>query len=262
MAATRKRARKRRGKSEDLQFNGRIQDILEEVLEDTEKIRAEVMADHWRRHASEANLDVYWFRAEYLGGETLTISDAKSFLDIQAKDDRVAWEIRRICNNLSDDYGWDSSEALRFLLTGKAPMLRPIEFEKLCTTNGKWGNFARVTLSFDLSLSTSTLTRAIKRLKIMATHEGKRPIEEKAIRLAEIVSESMFEKDRTSEDGTPENRTPIRSYMANWNESYPDWSYRDVRHFVRDCRRAKKCVLFMNAAPPELGPGEEYPGAF
>jgi hypothetical protein len=50
--------------------------------------------------------------------------------------------------------------------------------------------------------------------------------------------------------------------MAKWNAQYPDWEYTDVRHFVRDCHHAKKCVLFMNVAPPELGPGEEYPGAF
>jgi hypothetical protein len=256
MATSRTRRRKpRRRKSEDEHFSGRVQSIIKEVVEEPEMVRAEVMSDHWGRHASKVNLDVYWFRATHLDGEVLSVDRAKRFLAEASKDGKVVREIERICGNLSSQYGWDSRQALRFLLTGKAPMLQPIEVEKLTWSNGKWGNFARVTLSFDLSVSARTMNRAILRLKRMAGQKDKRPIEEKAFRLADFVSETMFEPERLSR----------RAYMARWNadnSDKPEWQFDDVRHFVRACQDAKRSVLFMNNAPPELGPGEEYPGAF
>lgn len=252
MAAPRTRARRRRQRTpNDRDFSGSIQKIIREVVNQRERIRAEVLSDHWARYASASD-EIYWFRSRFLPRNKLYLHEADDFLKKNAKDEDLIREIQRLCGKLTAAYGWSTVEALRFLLTDKRPMVEPIQVEQLARTLSVWGNSARVTVSFDLWVSQNTLMRAIARLRRMAGQRDKRPLEEKSLRLAEFVSETMFEKDSLSQ----------RTYMDKWNADYPEWEYADVRHFARDCRRAKRCVLFMNGGPPEIGPGGRYPGAF
>ena len=94
---TRKRRRRR---SEEKNLSGRIQDIFEGVLEEEEKVRAEVMADHWRRHASQGQSRCLLVPRNYLGGETLPSPRPRCSCDVQPRTKESAREIDRVCNNL------------------------------------------------------------------------------------------------------------------------------------------------------------------
>jgi len=239
-------------KADDDLFGGSVEQIIHDVIPENELIRAEVMSDHWARVANE-NWDVYWFRAEHLEGKTTSLQEANRFMARASQDVALTRKIQRVCTRLCHLCGWDMRQALRFLLTGKAPMIEPIELVSGgLVGDSMWGNSGRVTISIELYSSLNTIVRAIKRLRRMAQQRTKRPIEEKTLRQAELVSESMFETEPLSQ----------REYMRMWNEDYPEWAYTDERHFARDCKRAKASVLFMNVAPPDIGPGQEIPGAF
>lgn len=235
----------------DEHFTGKLQKIISEVIPEHEYLRSGVMSDHWARHAREDS-DVRWFRASYLGGDTVSREQAKRFLEANARDEEVMRDVETACKRLSRLFQWNTRQALIFLFTGRAPTVEAIQVDRLTRRKSKWGNSARVTLSFDLWVSNSTIFRAVSRLRRMATQLAKRPIERKTLELADFVSATMFDKRRLSQ----------RDLMDEWNLDFPEWRYSDERHFARDCKRAKRIILFMNAAPPDLGPGEEMPGAF
>lgn len=251
MNTTRSRRGRRKRSAEDKHLSGTIQDLVRGAIEERELIRAEVMSDHWRQIASRRD-DVYWFRVIHLHGRTLSKQQAIEFLTKNANDKRVVREIQRVCGDLCRCCGWDTRQALKFLLTGRAPMVQPIQVETLTRAISIWGSSARVTVTFDLWLSSSTIMQVVTCLRRIAGQQDKRLLEEKTLRLAEFVSGTMSGQEKLSQ----------RAYMARWNDDYPEWRYTDARHFVRDCRNAKVAVLFMNRGAPEIGSGEEYLGAF
>jgi len=240
---------RRHRRMDDKHFSGTLQKIVKEVIPENEHIRAAVMSDHWARHANEDS-DVRRFRG-YLGG-TVTRHQAQQFLEANAGNKEVMEDLKATCHRVSSFFRWSTQQTLLFLLTGKPPMVEPIEVSRWSTKNSVWGNAARVTLSFDVWVSNATILRVVDRLRRMSGLLGKRPIEPKTLELAALVSETMFDKNQRSQ----------RALMEQWNDDFPEWKYSDERHFARDCRRAKRIILFMNAGAPELGPGEEYPGAF
>jgi len=199
-----------------------------------QKIRCEVTASGkklkgWLRDRRVVPMIVF-YDTESLLGEKL---ERKEFV---VHERSVIDESRKVALQLERWYGWERGEALRFLLTGKAPMVDPIRGQtKRVRDDIEETALNEITLVIKPWVSEASVIRAFQEGRRYLI--GERKVTWSKARNFRIL---RFVIEHTSETGQPPKLSQL---MTLWNETCPPEDRADTaQHFARDYRRAQNAL--------------------
>jgi len=191
--------------------------------------------------------DVANFRRKVLGGRSRTPEEAQAMVGTAGA---VADEVHKLGARLADDYlGWDEEGAVRYVLTGEAPQLRPIEARGRGKFPSRMQPFqSNVTLTVLPWVPAKEVERVYRVLQEQLLEETSRETGPRILEVAQFVWE------RLRLDG---ERESWRAWFELWNQRYPDKKFKTWRHFYEYCRRGSEEALPLYKFPepkptPEL----------
>jgi hypothetical protein len=194
--------------------------------------------------------DVTEFRETVLDGRLLSPEEASAIMDApeDTLDELRELELRKLGSILANDYyGWDEQGAIGYVLTGKAPRLRPVRMR----ARGKLPVEYYVPFQYDVTFSvlpwipTKEVERVYRNVQKQLLEETPR---ETGLRILE-VAQFCWEQFRTT-GSMPSWRT----WWELWNERHPDKTFTKWRNFREYCLRGSK-----EAQPYYKRPGAEPP---
>jgi hypothetical protein len=189
--------------------------------------RACAISEVWAALADERP-DVTEFRQTVLGGRMLSPKRASIMLDAPGDmlDELRELELRKLGSILANDYyGWDEEGAIWYVLTGKAPRLRPVRIR----ARGKLPVAHYVPFQYDVTfsvlpwVSAKEVERAYRNVQQQLLEET--TPRETGPRILEVV-QFWWEQFRT--------RGPMPSWPAwfeLWNQTHPDKKFKKWRNF-------------------------------
>jgi hypothetical protein len=225
-------------------------------------MRAKVISEAWAGLADERP-DVTEFRQSVLDGRLLSSEEASAIVDAPGDtlDELRVLELRKLGSILANDYyGWDEAGAIWYVLTGKAPRLRPVRIR----ARGKSPVPYHIPLQYDVTLfvlpwvPAKEVERAYRSAQKQLLKGTPR---ETGLRILEVV-QFGWELFRT--------RGPMPSWRAwfeLWNQAYPDKKFETWRnfrqYFLRGVREAQpQYIRFpqpkLSAEEQEMRAAEEY----
>jgi len=225
-------------------------------------MRAKVISEAWAGLADERP-DVTEFRQSVLDGRLLSSEEASAIVDAPSDtlDELRVLELRKLGSILANDYyGWDEEGAIWYVLTGKAPRLRPVRIR----ARGKSPVPYHIPLQYDVTLSVLPWVPAkeVERAYRSAQKQLlKGTPRESGLRILEVV-QFGWELFRT--------RGPMPSWRAwfeLWNQAYPDKKFETWRnfrqYFLRGVREAQPHYIRfpqpkLSAEEQEMRAAEEY----
>jgi hypothetical protein len=190
--------------------------------------------------------DVAEFRRKSLGGRLFAPEEARAIVGAPGT---VAEEARKLGARLTDDYlGWDEEGAVRYVLTGEAPQLRPIKIRG----RGKFRNGMRpfqhsVTLTVLPWVPAKEVERVYRNVQQEVLEETSR---ETGARILEVT---QFVWEQLRLDG---ERESWKLWFERWNLKHPDKKFKTWRNFYEYCVRGAKAALPNYAFPEPLAPPE------
>ena len=225
-------------------------------------VRAKVISEAWAGLA-DARPDVTEFRQSVLDGRLLSSEEAGAIVDTPSDTlgELRALELRKLGSILANDYyGWNDEGAIWYVLTGKAPRLRPIRMR----ARGKHPVERYVPLQYDVTISVLPWVPAkeVERAYRSAQKQLlKGTPRETGARILEVV-QFGWEQFRT--------RGPMPSWRAwfeLWNQTHPDKKFETWRnfrqYFLRGVREAQPHYIRfpqpkLPAEEQEMRAAEEY----
>jgi len=148
--------------------------------------------------------------------------------------DGVLGQLRTISVRLAKSFDWAEDQATAFILTGVTPALTKsrIHIDRV------WGHglMSRIQMEIDPTLSPRAVMEVYRKARSELGQTHHRSMSTKHLHMAEFYG---GEKSQT---------WPV--LMEDWNKSRPDWSYREVRNFSRDCRSAWQRVTGQERSDP------------
>jgi hypothetical protein len=225
-------------------------------------MRAKVISEVWAALADERP-DVTEFRQSVLDERLLSSKEASAIADAPSDtlDEPRALELRKLGSILANDYyGWDDEGAIWYVLTGKAPRLRPIRMR----ARGKHPVESYVPLQYDVSFSVLPWVPAkeVERAYRSAQKQLLKGMpRETGVRILEVV-QFWWEQYRT--------RGPMPSWRAwfeLWNQTHPSKKFATWRnfrqYFDRGTREAQPHYIRfpqpkLSAEEQEMRAAEEY----
>jgi hypothetical protein len=190
------------------------------------RARARAISEVWAALADERP-DVTVFRQTVLGERLLSPTEASSIVDAPGGtlDERRELELRKLGSILANDYyGWDEEGAIWYVLTGKAPRLRPVRVR----ARGKHPVEYYVPFQYDVTFSilpwvpVKEIERAYRKVQEQLLEETPR---ETDTRILDVV-QFWWEQFRA--------RGPMPSWPAwfeLWNQTHPDKRFTKWRYF-------------------------------
>jgi hypothetical protein len=136
--------------------------------------------------------------------------------------------LRELGDGLAKKYKWSNQQATAFILTGRIPLISPINITLQTSSRAL---SSRIVLDIDPTLSPAEVARHYRRSrkKMIATHH--RNLSEKHMQLA------IFNSMR------PDNETWAIK-MDEWNKTQQvEWKYKTVSNFAHDCIQARNRLL-------------------
>ena len=217
--------------------------------------RARTISEVWAALADERP-DVTEFRQSVLDGRLLSFKEASAVVEAPSDtlDELHALELRKLGSILANDYyGWDEEGAIWYVLTGKAPWLRPVRIR----ARGKLPVPYQIPLQYDVTFSVlpwvpaKEIERAYRSVQQQLLEET--TSRETGVRILEVV-QFWWEQFRT--------RGPMPSWPAwfeLWNQAHPDKKFEKWRnfrqYFVRGTRAAQP--RYKRFPQPELSAEEK-----
>jgi hypothetical protein len=128
---------------------------------------------------------------------------------------------------LAQKYGWQSAQAVGFVLCGLSPELPPLKIE---LSFAALEALSRVKLTIDPALSPREVASAYQELRKKLMTSRHRALQPKKLKLAVFMSSQ------------PASETQ-RDSMAAWNRQHPKWKYKEIRNFGRDVAAARRQLL-------------------
>lgn len=190
--------------------------------------------------------DVQSFRADVLRNRLVSPDKFYSWRR-KHEDDSIGEELTGIAQQVVKIYpGFDEEDVAKFILTGEPAPMRAIKAEALVNTWPLGGS--RITLIIDPRCSVKEVAAIYHEQKeflfakknYMGPRKDK-PVEEKAIALAEFAMEHPYDKH------TMKWGDLIAAWDKEWKDKEPDWEYGGKRYaqttFPTDIRRAVRSVI-------------------
>jgi hypothetical protein len=216
--------------------------------------RAKVISEVWAALADDRT-DVTEFRQTVLGGRLLSAMEASAIVDAPGGglDELRELELHKLGSTLANDYyGWDEDGAIWYVLTGKAPRLRPVRIR----ARAKSPVLYYVPLQYEVTfsvlpwVSAKEVEHAYRCAQEQVLEETPR---ETGLRILEVV-QFWWEQFRTR------GRMPSwRAWFELWNQTYPDKRFREWRnfreYFVRGTREAQP--RYIRFPQPKLSAEEQ-----
>lgn len=139
----------------------------------------------------------------------------------------VLEQLRQLSKYLADGCTWTVAQATIFVLTGLSPVLSSIrseiQFREILAAS-------RIILSIDPGLTAEEVAEHYRRVRRDTRNSRQREMSKKHLMLA------LFSATR------PETET-YAEQMAIWNKGYPQWQYKELTNFGRDCKLAQQRLL-------------------
>jgi len=150
---------------------------------------------------------------------------------VAVRDDGDTGRLKEIARILISSYGWLESEAVGFILSGKAPEPESGRVRAKPALLG--GAYARVALDVDARLGPSDVKAVYSKARSELLQGRKpeprhRPVGEKACRLA------VFRAEHPTES--------LGSLRGMWNSGFPKWRYTRQKEFNRAVRSAYSAI--------------------
>ena len=192
--------------------------------------RAGAISEVWAALADERP-DVIEFRQTVLGGGLLSPEEASDTVGAlrDAIGELRALELSKLGSVLANDYyGWDEEESVWYVLTGKAPRLRPIRIR----ARGKSPVEHYVPFQFDVALSVLPWVPA-KEVE-HAYHIAQTQLLEKSPRkIAPRTSPRVLEVVQFwwEQFRTRGSMPTWRAWYELWNQAHPDKKFANWRNF-------------------------------
>lgn len=153
--------------------------------------------------------------------------------------DSTLAELRWIARMLAESYGWGESQATVFVLTGLVPLVlrvglewkavRPPSRESPDIDHPTAGE--RITLTVDPTITPSELRAIYANYRRQLLGPRHQPVREKHARLATYTSSGW-------------KKSSWADRMGRWNDAFPQWKYRHLSNFKRDCLKARTRLLY------------------
>jgi hypothetical protein len=170
----------------------------------------------------------------------------------------VLGNLRKLCKALTKAHPWDVDQATWFVLTGDAPLVRPIQAK----INSSWmlGRRALTTISLNVQpwVPAETVENVYRQVQSRVLGGENKRIGDKSLRLLEFVTQ------RAEADGElPSGRALVEQWDQIWIHEKPQWCYgADTRTFWRDLRNAQRSVTNSKRAGLFLDAGAYEPDEY
>ena len=136
--------------------------------------------------------------------------------------------LRRVSEGLASRFGWQEGLATIFVLTGRVPLLSQLRVT--VRHRSPISAASRVTLTVDPGCSPKQGAEAYQEARRQVVGPRHRELSEKHIFLAQF---SAYRKKGET----------LAQSMEQWNEHYPNWTYKTVTNFGRDMKKAQQRLM-------------------
>jgi len=171
-------------------------------------------------------------------------------------------ELARLAEELAEEFQWDDAgEATMFVLTGEEPLVSPVTISSQFSDGSHWRK-CRMTIAVDPVTSPEDLMawyREARKNRLPPKYRPQRS--EKHIALGGFWAERGLGEPRDGpewaqfyrqwNESNPDKGPAIDLYgawdrlhdrpwadlMTEWNRLYPDWAYKNWRHFAKDAKK-------------------------
>jgi hypothetical protein len=141
----------------------------------------------------------------------------------------VAGELYALAEDLADTFSWPGRDAAaRFVLTGSAPLMRPVDARLIAEGDESPGRQLRVELSVSPWVPAEEVARAYRRMQRHVLGDRNRLPSAKTLEVARFV----WEQEMTSRDRKPK----WRDLLERWNKEDREKDQKDQRGQFRDYR--------------------------
>jgi hypothetical protein len=232
---------------------------------------------------AENHPDIRTFRRQYLGNRLLTDDETRAFLDRYDGPDGPNWimrKLRKLAKRLAVTYRWREGDAIWFVLTGHAPLVRPLEVSVVVSQTSRYPGTPRklirdssppryyaadprtadyypstapITITADVWVDAKEVERVFRETQRHILGGDARPSRERTLEVVKFVARRM----RDCKGETWEER------WKAWNRTCQEgWRYNDYRGFrqtfERFANRLHNPYVFPNFPLPEPTPYQAY----
>jgi hypothetical protein len=223
------------------------------------------------------------FRKMYLGNRLLTDDKARRFLDRHDGPDGPSWlmrELRKLAGRLAYTYRWREGDAIWFVLTGQAPLVRPLDVSVVVSQTSRYPGTPRtlipsssppryyaadprtadyypstapITITADVWVDAKEVEHVFRETQRHILGGDAKPVDERTLEVIKFVAQRMREH-------------PQESWAKRWRAwnatCQQDWRYEDYRGFrqtfKRFANRLHRPYNFPNFPEPEPTPYQAY----
>jgi hypothetical protein len=238
---------------------------------------------------AEKHPEIKSFRRRRLRNRLLTDDGAHTVLDRHDGPDGPSWimrELRKLAARLAVTYRWREGDAIWFVLTGHAPLVRPLEVSVVVSQTSRYPgrprtlipgsspkryhaadprtadyypSTATITVTADVWVAAEEVERVFRETQRHILGGDARPADERTLEVVKFVARRMRERkgEREGKGETWEER------WKAWNRTCPEeWRYDDYRGFrqtfKRFANRLHKPYVLPNIPVPEPTPYQAY----
>lgn len=140
-------------------------------------------------------------------------------------------QLSRLSKSLARSYRWQEAQATVFVLTDLIPVVSPMRV----SIKRSFGidALSRVTIVADPTVPPGKITDAFKRARLELLGARPRSLSDKHTSLVRFCN------------NRPENET-WGARMESWNLAHPEWSYPEIKNFIRDANQGLRRLLGKN----------------
>ena len=137
---------------------------------------------------------------------------------------------------------WTEAEAAWIIVTGEVREVPRCLVGKIDGFSNPYLTYATIKLEVEPWITAETVTRAYQYLQRLVLGRRPRAFSERNMTMARFVMQRLRDLVTDASEGEEREGMSWRVAMRSWNQTHPQWSYRDERQFYQDVHRVIRAV--------------------